>query len=117
MNEGCEGGYPILHGLFLENGYLVEESCAAYSASSSTKCADFSSCAPVVKIKSSSDVGRGSGDSSERKIIKELLRNGAVVTEMDPGLGFETYKEGIYSTGGNDGSNADGSISDKTLKD
>lgn len=30
MNEGCSGGFGILHGYFAENGHLVSEECAPF---------------------------------------------------------------------------------------
>jgi hypothetical protein len=33
LNEGCEGGWPILNGYFAEEGYLVDENCAPYMSS------------------------------------------------------------------------------------
>jgi len=32
MSEGCGGGWTTLIGFFLENGYVVSESCAPYEA-------------------------------------------------------------------------------------
>ena len=32
LTEGCEGGWPMLHGFFFEQAYLVKESCAPYEA-------------------------------------------------------------------------------------
>ena len=36
MSEGCGGGWTTLVGFFLENSYVVEESCAPYEAGAGT---------------------------------------------------------------------------------
>ena len=33
MSEGCSGGWSTIMGFFLENGYLVSETCAPYEFS------------------------------------------------------------------------------------
>jgi len=32
MNEGCDGGWSFLHGYLTENGAMVTEQCAPYTA-------------------------------------------------------------------------------------
>jgi hypothetical protein len=45
MNEGCSGGWSIFNGYFLENAYLVEESCAPYKDGiRAATCGEFSMC-------------------------------------------------------------------------
>jgi hypothetical protein len=83
MTEGCEGGWPHLHSYFAENGYLVAEECAPYKASTAfTKCSSFRNCQPVAKVTRSYDIGGGYGLSSEKKMMKEILRNGPLSTEF-----------------------------------
>ena len=79
MNEGCEGGWPHFNVFLAENGHLVTEDCAPYKASTkSDKCKNYSKCDPVSKISKSYLVGGGWGATSEKKMMKEILRNGPI---------------------------------------
>jgi len=101
MNEGCDGGWPFFHGFLAENGYLVTEECAPYTGKTlGSSCAEFEHCAPHSKIESSYFIGRGYGDSSEKKIMKELLRGGPVNGEMNAPRIFSMYTKGILSSDG-----------------
>jgi hypothetical protein len=40
-------------------------------------------------------VGRGYGDSSERKIMKEVIRNGAIAVGIKVPHTYHSYKNGI----------------------
>jgi len=83
MTEGCEGGWPHLHAYFAENGYLVGESCAPYQAQTlGTTCSQYKDCKPVARVRRSYDVGGAYGQTSERHMMKEILRNGALNTEF-----------------------------------
>jgi len=83
MNEGCEGGWPHFHAYFSENGHLVSEKCAPYQAKTvGTSCKDYSGCNPVAKVSKSYDVGGGYGQSSEKRMMKEIVRNGPLNTEF-----------------------------------
>lgn len=83
MTEGCEGGWPHFHAYFAENGHLVGEDCAPYKTSTaSTKCSQYSKCPAIAKVKKSYDVGGAYGLSSEKAMMKELLRNGVLNTEF-----------------------------------
>ena len=54
MNEGCDGGWGIMNGYFAENANLVSEKCAPYKArTKNDKCAHYSQCEPVARIKKS----------------------------------------------------------------
>ena len=58
MNEGCEGGWAAFHGLFAENGHLVTEECAPYSAmTKGQKCGDFKDCKPYARVSKSYYIG------------------------------------------------------------
>lgn len=62
------------------------------------KCAKYEKCEPHSKILKSYDLGRGWGDSSEKKMMKEILRNGLVTVDIK--WHAETmgkYKSGILS--------------------
>lgn len=83
MNEGCEGGWPHFHAYFAENGHLVSEKCAPYQAKTAgTSCKDYAQCQPVAKVSRSYDVGGAYGQSSEKRMMKEILRNGPLNTEF-----------------------------------
>lgn len=101
MTEGCEGGWPHFHAYFAENGHLVSEDCAPYEHStSSTKCSKFQHCPAVAKVKNSHDVGGAYGLSSEKQMMKEVLRNGVLNTEFQAPAVFSTYKEGLVTAEG-----------------
>lgn len=43
MNEGCDGGWAIFNGFLAENGHLVTEECAPYTArTKGHSCAQYS---------------------------------------------------------------------------
>jgi len=88
----------MLNGFFAENAYLVTEECAPYTGTASDKCSQFESCKPVSKVGKSYFVGRGYGDSTEKKMMKEIIRNGIINTGLKTNLNL--YKEGIVSEDG-----------------
>ena len=49
LNEGCRGGWSILHGFFAENGGLVEESCAMYKGEANS-CSSHAECKEVARV-------------------------------------------------------------------
>jgi len=101
MNEGCDGGWPFFHGFFGENGYLVTEDCAPYlGQTKNDKCENYSTCVPHSKIGNTYFVGKGYGDTSEKKMMKEIMRNGLVNGEMQCPHIFHTYKKGILTQDG-----------------
>ena len=83
MNEGCDGGWPFFHGYFGENGYLVTEECAPYQGvTKGDSCSNYKQCEKFAKVKNTYFVGRGYGDSTEKKMMKEIMRNGIVNGEL-----------------------------------
>jgi hypothetical protein len=101
MTEGCEGGWPHFNAYFAENGHLVAEDCAPYKTSTATtKCSQFAHCQPVAKVKKSYDVGGAYGLSSEKQMMKEILRNGALNTEFQAPNIFATYEKGLVTAAG-----------------
>lgn len=110
----------MLNGLYAENAYLVTDECAPYTGTSSDTCGRFEKCPAHSKATSSYFVGRGYGDASEKKMMKELIRNGLINTGLKSNLNL--YKDGIVSESGLTSSFAqleipDGSLSDKNLED
>ena len=98
LNEGCDGGWSFFNGFLAENGYMVSEKCAPYDAKTKGhKCGDFEKCPPVAKVHDSYFIGGAYGYSSEKKLMKELLRNGIVNGELNVPKVFSFYKEGILS--------------------
>mmetsp|Transcript_10636 Transcript_10636/g.17872 ORF Transcript_10636/g.17872 Transcript_10636/m.17872 type:complete len:122 (-) Transcript_10636:316-681(-) len=98
LTEGCEGGWPHFHAYFAENGYLVSEECAPYQASTvGVKCSQYQQCKPEAKVSKSYDLGGAYGQSSEKRMMKEILRNGALNTEFQAPNIFATYKEGMVT--------------------
>lgn len=103
LNEGCEGGLPNFAAMFAENAYLVSEECAPYKANTKYQpCSSFSACKPEARISRSYDIGDGYGMASEKAMMKEILRNGALNTEFLVPKIFQSYSEGILSEKGID---------------
>jgi cathepsin C len=101
MNEGCDGGWPFFHGYLGEKGHLVTEECAPYQGQTKgDSCSNYSKCEPFAKVKSTYFIGRGYGDSSEKKMMKEILRNGIVNGELQAPSIFSMYTEGIMTSSG-----------------
>ena len=83
LAEGCDGGWSTTTAFFLENGYLMTEECAPYQGKTKgDHCGNYAKCAPHSKIEKTYFVGKGYGDTSEKKMMKEIIRNGAVNGEM-----------------------------------
>ena len=98
MNEGCDGGWSFFHGFLAENGYLVSEKCAPYIAKTKEDtCAHYADCMPVAKVKESYFIGGAYGESSEKKMMREILRNGIVNGELNVPRIFSFYQKGILS--------------------
>jgi hypothetical protein len=101
MNEGCDGGWPFFHGFMAENGYLVTEECAPYKGKTKgDSCDRYQSCAPHSKIDNTYFVGKGYGDSSEKKMMKEIMRNGLVNGELQCPHVFSMYQSGVLTQSG-----------------
>lgn len=98
MNEGCDGGWSFFHGYLGENGYFVSEKCAPYLHSTKNdKCSKYEHCKPIAKTEESYFVGGAYGQSSEKKMMKEILRNGVVNGEINVPRIFSFYQKGILS--------------------
>lgn len=98
MTEGCDGGWSFMNGLLAENGYLVSERCAPYLGKTKDRsCGDYADCAAEAKVLRSYFVGGAYGESSETKIMKEVLRNGVVNAELNVPSTFSYYREGILT--------------------
>lgn len=83
MNEGCDGGWPFFHGFLGEDGYMVTDECAPYlGKTKGDTCGNYENCEPHSKITKTSFIGKGYGDASETKIMKEIARNGIVNGEL-----------------------------------
>jgi len=101
MNEGCEGGWPHFNVFLAENGHLVSEECAPYqSQTRGDQCRNYEGCKPISKVKKSYLVGGGWGATSEKKMMKEILRNGPINGDFQAPAMFSIYKEGIFSEKG-----------------
>lgn len=103
LNEGCEGGWPILNGYLAENGYLVSEKCAPYlGTTKGAKCSHYEKCPPVAGIKQSYFLGGGFGEyQTSVQIQKEILRNGPVIANMKTPKYFKYYKMGTLKNDDN----------------
>ena len=98
LTEGCDGGWSFYHGYLAENGYLVSEKCAPYKAKTKgDHCKTYESCKPAARVQKSYFIGGAYGQSSERRMMKEILRNGIVNGELNVPRVFSFYQEGILS--------------------
>lgn len=101
MTEGCEGGWPHFHAYFAQNGHMVSEECAPYLASTKGQsCGQYSHCNPEARVSKSYDVGGGYGKSTEKLMMKEILRNGPLNTEFQAPNIFSSYKSGLVTQDG-----------------
>ena len=83
MNEGCDGGWPFFHGTFAKFAHLVTEECAPYQGKTKgVSCKSFEKCAPHSKVDKIYFIGKGYGDSTEKNMMKEILRNGIIEGEF-----------------------------------
>ena len=90
-----------MHAYFAENGYVVAESCAPYQAQTlGVKCSQFKDCKPIAKVARSYDVGGAYGQTSEKKMMKEILRNGVLNTEFQAPNIFASYHKGLITSDG-----------------
>lgn len=101
LTEGCDGGWPHLDAYFIENGYMVSEQCAPYKGQTKKyKCSRYSHCKPEAKVTSIYEVGGAFGQSSEKLMMKEILRNGPLNAEFRAPDLLETYQQGIITEDG-----------------
>ena len=71
---------------------MVSEKCAPYKAKTKDdKCSNYKHCDPIAKIKKSYFIGGAYGESSEKKMMKEILRNGIVNGELNVPRIFSFY--------------------------
>lgn len=115
MNEGCDGGWPHFQAYFAQNAHLVSEECAPYQGSTAgQKCSNYEQCKPEAKVQTSYDIGGAYGQTSEKLMMKELVRNGPFNAEFQaPGI-FGTYKEGLIDEQGIE--NLKAKVSEETSK-
>jgi len=101
MNEGCDGGWPHFNIILAENANLVSEQCAPYKqVTKGDQCHHYEQCAPKAKIAQSYQVGGGWGATSERRLMKEILRNGPINGDFQAPRIFAIYRDGIFSEKG-----------------
>lgn len=101
MNEACDGGWPHFNVFLAENAHLVAEDCAPYKGrSKGDHCGSYEQCKPISKVEQSYFVGGGWGATSERQMMKEILRNGPINGDFQAPSMFSLYKEGIFSEKG-----------------
>jgi hypothetical protein len=99
--EGCEGGWPHFDAYFYEHAHLIAEDCAPYTGTTKgSKCSNWAQCPPVAKIQNTHFVGGGFAQVSEKQMMKDILRNGAITVEFEANKLFSMYKEGILTEKG-----------------
>lgn len=69
------------------------------------KCGAFEKCEPHSKITKSYFVGQDYGSTTEKNMMKEILRNGIVTVSFKANKYFDHYKKGIISVEGIDQAN------------
>jgi len=80
---------------------MVTEECAPYiGKTKGDKCSNYENCEPHSKIQNTYFIGKGYGDSSEKKMMKEIIRNGAVNGEMQAPRVFSLYQNGVFTSSG-----------------
>lgn len=80
---------------------MVSEVCAPYSASTKGgQCSKFAHCKPEARVSKTYDVGGGYGKTSEKLMMKEILRNGPLNTEFQAPSIFSMYKSGLLTQDG-----------------
>ena len=80
---------------------MVSEECAPYlGKTKGDSCKNYEQCQAVAKIKQSYLVGGGWGNTSEKKMMKEILRNGPINGDFQAPSMFALYREGIFSEDG-----------------
>lgn len=57
----------------------------------------YEKCKPLAKIEKSQFVGGGYAKVSEKQMMKDILRNGAISGDMMAGEQFKVYESGILS--------------------
>jgi len=98
FNEGCNGGWPILTGYFLEDFYLPLESCAPYEASTKgSKCPLYQECPKAVSVEKAFYIGGFYGNGNEESMMKEIICRGPIVADLEVPLSFSYYRSGIFS--------------------
>lgn len=98
LNEGCSGGWAIFHGFLAENGHLVKEECAPYTAKTKgDSCENYSQCPGYATVNESYYVGGYNFPPTEQLIQKEMLMHGPLVTEFHADKKFHHYKSGILT--------------------
>ena len=98
MNEGCDGGWSFFHGYMTENGHMVSEKCAPYmSKTKGLTCGQYKNCSTEAKVEKSYFIGGAYGESSEKKMMKEILHRGIVNGELNVPRVFSFYQQGILS--------------------
>merc|ERR1712091_369692 len=60
-------------------------------------CGTYKDCKPASKVTQSYFIGGAYGESSEKKMMKEILRNGIVNGELNVPRIFSFYQKGILS--------------------
>lgn len=98
MTEGCNGGWGVFQGFFLENFYTVLESCAPYEGKTHIDgCQRYQNCEPAAKVDKTYYIGSHYGGMSEETIMRELRANGPVLFDFNAGKEFQTYRSGILT--------------------
>jgi len=100
-SEGCDGGYPVLVGKFLNEFEVVPESCMPYKAANtqcSTVC-DYTKNPKKYTVSKYGYLGGFYPGSSEADILKELRARGPMPGNIRVPWTFNYYKSGIFSEG------------------
>ena len=70
MGEGCDGGWALFNGYFLEQAYVVADKCMPYTAKTKgRKCGEASKCPAIAKVANASFIGGGYGMNTELNLM------------------------------------------------
>lgn len=98
-NQGCEGGYGFLVGMFADRGDLVPEDCSQYLASKgSCQTCDVSKLDETYRVKDYNFIGGSFGKSNAKDMMIELMNNGPIVVSFEPTTEFMYYEGGVYKS-------------------
>jgi hypothetical protein len=88
----------MFNGFLMESGHFVSEECGPYRGTTNgDSCKFYEKCEAVAKIADSYFIETSQKENSvnEKKIMKEIFRNGAVVGEFKAPNRFRYYDKGI----------------------
>jgi len=97
--QGCHGGFPYLASKYAQDFGAVTEDTEAYSGRDG-RCPRVARRKMAARTVDYKYVGGYYGASSENAMLRDIFDHGPVVVGFEVGLGFHTYKSGIFKATG-----------------